>query len=178
MRPMLSICWQSPHHRNENSWCPTAGKCWRECEIIEQHCCLDNHQKEGKGRWNYSINFVADWTGYDKRFEIIYGVLMQCHWVNSSWCSEGLQHFSWTAWCWRWRHCDLWKFSELVTHWHIVALQKARIWTEYIAHLHTDDSNCFGICYSRTDESIRDVIVWFYHRTAVCCLVILDSFIW
>ena len=101
---------------------------------------------------------------------------MQCHWVNSSWCYEGLQHSSWTAWCWRWRHCDLSKFSELVTHWHIVALQKARIWTEYLDHLHTDNSNCFGICYSRTDESIRDVIVWFYHRTAVRCLVIWGQF--
>jgi len=39
-----------------------------------QRCQLDDLQKEGKGGWNYCINFVADWTGYDRRFEILYAV--------------------------------------------------------------------------------------------------------
>jgi hypothetical protein len=74
-RLMSSTCWQSPCHRSENSWCPTAGRCWRECELMpHQRCQLDDLQKEGKGEWNYCINFVADWTGYDRRFEILYAV--------------------------------------------------------------------------------------------------------
>jgi len=128
-RPMSSTCLQSPCHRSENSWCPTAGRCWRECELMQQ-LSLDNHQKEGKGGWNYCINFLADWTGYDRRFEILFGVLMWCHWVNSSWCCEGLQPSSWTAWWSRWRYCVLSKFSEMVTHWCSVASQKSWICTE------------------------------------------------
>jgi hypothetical protein len=144
-RPMSSTCCQSPCHRSENLWCPTAGWCWRECLLTHQRCQLDNHQIEGKGGWNYHIKFVAYWTGYDRRFEILCGMLMWCHWVNCCCCWEWLQHSSLTAWCCRWRRCGVSKFSELVTDWCSVASQKAQIWTEYIDHLHTDNNNCLDL---------------------------------
>jgi hypothetical protein len=53
------------------------------------------------------------------------------HWAGSFWHFEQLRCVacSWTAWTWRWRHCDPSEYSELLIQWHSITFQKTSIFS-------------------------------------------------